>query len=383
MADLLENVQHDVDEYEWWRTAKDHPEWIGTDRLPIHEGHPNLGYYRVHNKRTDKYEAVAFFRDPDSGILQAERNGRAVPEKDVNDLWIWACRHPIEYEAWEDGNAGKWADEPERAPGIGDNIRDADPQEALRIEYLGEKETIDDFLNHDVETQEQADRVGIWHKRLTNIRTRADALHAGEKAPILAEGRRVDDRWRWREELTEVDARLKAHVKPFMDEQDRKEAERVAAAKREHERLQAEARRKLDEAAAEERRRNAEAERQKREAERLANEGKFVEAKQAERAAEAELQQADRAISQAGQAVADMKEAERAAVRKNVAVGRTNAKLPMKNFTSATVTDWLALLTALQDREEIRAVAQQIANKAAKAGFALPGCEITKERRPG
>lgn len=373
----------DVDQFEWWRTACEHPEWIGTDKLPIHEGHPEMGYFRVRTKG-GQWEPVAFFRDPESGILNAERNKRPVLAEKIGDLWLWACRFPVRWEDWEQATLGNgWADEPELPATIGDNIREADPVDALNIEWLGEQETIEEFLRTPITTQDAADKCGIWKRRLNSIVSRADTFHSSEKAPVLVEARRIDDRWR---DLREAPAllikRMTSHLKVWMDEQDRRERERVAAAKREEERLREEARRKVAEAEAAQRRAQEEAMRQQREAERLAAEGRQAEARAAEAAAEMKLREGDRALSEAGKAVADVKEAERQTIYRNPQAGRTGQKVAMTTYTSAQVDDWSLLIDALKDRDEVRTVAQKLADKAAKAGIALAGCTILKERRP-
>jgi hypothetical protein len=63
-----------------------------------------------------------------------------------------------------------------------------------------------------------------------------------------------------------------------------------------------------------------------------------------------------------------------------VRAGSMKRATGLKWQTTANVTDWLALLTALQEHPDLRHEAQRIANASAKAGMALPGTEIKKER---
>src|SRR5690606_23805235 len=73
--------------------------------------------------------------------------------------------------------------------------------------------------------------------------------------------------------------------------------------------------------------------------------------------------------------------ADREAAARNAAAGRTGAKVALRTFTSAEVTDFDALLMALKDRPEIKEIVQTLANRAAKSGVELPGMKITEERR--
>jgi hypothetical protein len=70
-------------------------------------------------------------------------------------------------------------------------------------------------LNQDI-----ADQIAIMAKRLSGIRHRADDEHDREKRPYLEAGRKVDDRWRFREGVTETVTLLKKHLQPWLDSHD-------------------------------------------------------------------------------------------------------------------------------------------------------------------
>src|SRR5690606_4282557 len=109
-----------------------------------------------------------------------------------DDVWLWCCRHPISFEAYEKAMAGGgFDDEPAPARGIGDNSGDADPLDAISIELAGEIEQVRDFMRQPVETQAQADRLGIWAKRLTDLAKKADNHRVVEKQPHLDASRAV------------------------------------------------------------------------------------------------------------------------------------------------------------------------------------------------
>jgi hypothetical protein len=327
------------DPWQWWQTACAHPEWIGTEKLPIHEGEPEQGFFRVRRK-AGQWEAVQFWKDA-FNLWHATRDGVTVESDRIADLWLWACRAPISEEAFDRAIAGKgWIDEPPAAPGIGDNIREADPHDALQIEWLGEKENAEAFLKEPIADKAAADRAAIWARRLKDIANKADDLHRVEKQPSLDEGRRVDDRWReLRDGPAELSKELKRHQTKFLQEEDRKERARVAAAK-------------------------AEADRLRREAE---------EAALAARTPDAE--------AEAGAKIAAAQEAARDAEFRRPQAGRTGARTSLRTFRSGRITDLDSFLMAAKDAPEIQAAAQQACDRLARARIAVAGMTIEEDRR--
>ncbi len=315
---------------------------------PIHDGDPQQGYYRVRRK-DGPWEPVAIWYDEETKSWLAYRGGKEVR---ADDIWTWCCRNPISYEQYQsavDGNG--FEDEPPAPRGLGDNSGEADPFDALRIEYLGEKELAEEFMKSKVTTQAQADKVAIWAKRLTAIKTKAEGLHKVEKQPHLDAGRAVDDKWReLKTEPDDLAKRLKAHIKPFLQEQIRQEEERQRKAREEAEKLRA---------AAEEKARRAEADTGNTEEEKAAT------------AAEAERM---------ARLAAD---AEREAEARKVNAGRTGARVSMRTEKVGVVTDYgkaAAALVAMKHKDLI-AVIDQLAQRAAKAGMPFDGMEIKTEER--
>lgn len=334
-------MSEQADVWAWWEKAKADPSKIGTEELPVHH-EPNTGFFRVRTKG-GQWEPVQIWKDV-FDRWQATRSGVPVDERKVGDLWIWACRQPISEEAYDDALDGKgFPDEPPPTPGIGDNSKDLDPRDALNIEFLGEREAAEAMLRQPITTQDDADKAAIWSKRLADIGKKAEQMHSVEKQPVRDEGKRIDDRWAFGKDAQYFAKKLKAHQQDFLDELDRRERQRAAEERRK----------------AEEIRRQA-----------------------AEAAAKAEAEQSPEAMAQAGKLVAEAQEAFRAAEYVPPSTGRTGARVSLRTFTSADVNDWSALIDALKEREEVRELCQKIANKAAQAGFPLPGTTIKTERRP-
>lgn len=263
----------------------------------------------------------------------------------ADDIWTWCCDWPIgeeEYRAVaERGEA--WADEPPSPAPIGHN-QPSDLYKALALEFEAEQEMAIAFLSKPITTQDEADKAAVWAKKIAAIAKKATDLHKVEKQPHLDAGRAVDDKWRQlKEEPDELSKRLKRHLDAFLQGQMRKERERQEAARREEDRL----RREAEEAA------------------RKADAG--------DQSARDETERLQR------EADAKAKEAE----ARNAQAGRTGAKVSLRTFVSAHVTDYYAAAKALLDanHSEFKATIDQLANRAVRAGAALNGVERVEEQR--
>jgi hypothetical protein len=345
MEHISKPVSRVVDRWGWWQAALADPHQIGKT-LIVHESEPQQGYYRTRRKDR-QWEPVALYFPEDSDTIVGYRANREV--QDVNELWVWCCRHPISYEAYQKAvDGGGFDDEPPAS--AGHNSGSDDPFEALRQEYLGEKEQAEEYMRQPVKTQAQADRVAIWSKRLTDIAKRADQMRVTEKQPHLDACRAVDDKFRELKEEPDVLAkRLKAHIKPFLQEQIRAEEERQRKAREEADR----ARRAAEEAA----RTAAESDQQ-----------------QSEREREAAVREAERqaALARAAEAEAEARK---------VNAGRTGARVSMRKEKVGVVTDYAKAAAALvaMKHKDIIAVIDQLAQRAAKAGMPFDGMDIREE----
>ncbi|MER9355510.1 hypothetical protein NKI61_19770 [Mesorhizobium sp. M0514] len=335
-----------VNRWAWWRAA------LSGNFGPIHS-EPQQGYYRVRGK-DGQWEPVAIWVD-EGGAWLAYRSGREV--RDVEQLWTYACRFPIEHAVYEKAMVGGGFDDEPPAP-IGDNSGDIDPFEALRIEYLGEKEQAEEFMKQPVKTQAQADKVAIWSKRLTTIKTKAEGLHKVEKQPHLDAGRAVDDKWRdLKSEPDELAKQLKAHIKPFLQEQIRAEEDRQRKAREEADRI----RREADEA-----RIAAEKAMAKKVADGISDAAAIQEHNN--RMAEAERQ---------------ARAAEQEAEARKVNAGRTGARVSMRTVKVGVVTDYAKAAAALvgMRHKDLIEIIDKLAQRAATAGMPFDGMEIKEEER--
>ncbi|MGV4796171.1 hypothetical protein [Rhizobium sp. F40D2] len=332
----------EVNAWLWWQNALEGN--IG----PIHDGDPQQGYYRTRFKDKPWEPVAIWFED---GKWHAMRGDHQV---DASDIWTWCCRNPITYEAYNKAIEGAgWDDEPE-APAIGHNLP-TDPFEALQVEFAAEREQAEAFMKKPITTQAEADRAAIWSKRLSTIAKKATDLHKVEKQPHLDAGRNVDNKWRdLKEEPDALSKKLKRHMDAFLQEEARKERERQAAARAEADRIQREA-----------------------DAARVAAEK--AAAKNDNDAASIAAQ--NNAIAEAERLAQQAAQAERDAQARNASAGRTGAKVSLRTFVFAEITDFDALLLALRDRVEIKEVVETLANRAARSGVELAGMAIRSEQR--
>jgi len=331
-----------VERWRWWQEALKNPGKIGTPDLPIHANEYQLGYYRCRRKN-GPWEPVGIYPD-DDGVVVGFRSGLQV--LDLNDLFLWCCRYPISYEAYVKAlEGGGFDDEPAPAPTIGHNSGDAEPFDAIKIELAGEIEQVTDFIKKPVETQAEADKLGIWAKRLADIAKRADHQRVIEKQPYLDASRDVDNKWR--DPITEAKdwaAKAKKHVEPFLLKQKREEEERQRRAKEEAEaaaKAAAEAARKAQEEQQDDQHKEA----AQREAERLA---------------------------------AAARQAEKEAAERKINAGRTGARVSVRVEKVGIVTDYAKAAAALvaMKHPDMADVIDKLAQRAAKAGMPFDGMQV-------
>lgn len=329
-----------VNRWAWWQNA------LKGDIGPIHDGDAQQGYYRVRRKG-EPWEPVAIFYPEGSDDLVAYRAGKEVR---ADDIWTWACRNPITFEAYEKAMRGEGFDD-EPAAAIGHNSEESDPFEAIRVELAGEAEMASEFLRGEVKTQADADKAGIWAKRLTDIAKRADNHRTVEKEPHLAASRAVDDKWRQPiADAKDWATKLKRHVEPFLIAQKRAEEERQRKAREEAEAA---------------RRAAADAARKAQEADQQSDQDREAAAREVERLA------------------AQARQAEQDAEARRVNAGRTGARVSVRVEKLGVVTDYSKAAAALvaMNHKDLLTEIDRLAQRAAKAGMPFDGMEVREEER--
>lgn len=305
---------------------------------------PQSGFYRKRNKNGADIPIAIWIED---GTMLAKAGGQMV---DADEIWTWCCSWPIHYETYKVVDDGKaWPDDAPVAEAVPGHNMPEDPHEAAKIEFAGEKELAEEFLKKPITTQAQADQASAWSRKLADLHSKVDKMFRAEKDPIVTAGREVDEKFRWREEAKSLSVKLKRAQDNFLNEQERLEAERQRKARAEEQRLQREAEEKARKVA--------------EEANKVSDEERARLQREADEAAAA--------------AAAKAREAE----AQKVSAGRTGARVSLRTFVDAEITDYDKLVVALKDRQEMKELVQSLANRAAKAGVELDGMKIRSERR--
>ena len=174
--------------YEWWRRALT-GEKIGGPTLPVHDGEPQLGFYRRRTSKAGGYVGVAIFEH--EGHVVAIRNGE---EADAAAEWSWVARYPISeetYRTWE--KTGKWPDEdasttnslatPPASQEPGANNPPTDPKEVLRGQIDACLAGVADYDR--IDTDEAAAKAQGLRSRLLELSNAADKEREKQVRPHL------------------------------------------------------------------------------------------------------------------------------------------------------------------------------------------------------
>lgn len=354
-----------VDPWAWYFAALKNPASIGKSLLAS-ESDPQQGYYRARFK-DQQWQPVAIFFPEGSDQLVGYRNNREA--RDVNELWVQCLRYPISYEAYQKAISGGGFDDEPPPPAIGDNSGDADPLEALRIEYIGEKEQLEEALKKGVKTQADADRVSIWKDRIMKIKSRAGLMFTAEKAPVLLQSRQIDEKYRYL-----------AHDK---------DGDPVIMIDKARRGVEAFLKQKRDEENARQQAALAEAARIRREAEEAADAARV--AQEAASAREADVgppdgpsaEEAEELRKTAEEAAKRLADAEREAQARSVSVGRTGAKTSLRTEKVGVVTDYgkAAAALVLMKNIDLFAEIDRIARAFGKVNQPFDGMEIKTQEK--
>lgn len=343
-----------MSDYKFWNKALINPEQIG-HKLPVHENDPQLGFYRMRDRDGGDMVPVAIWYD---GGLLAKAGEKMV---DPINVWSFCCRYPVTHKDYTDVVNGKgWKDSPpdlseetkkdESASVSKDHNKPESDFERLTLEFNSEKELVEEFLKTPITSQEQAAKVANWTKRIAIYATDATNFHTVEKAPHLKAGRDVDNKWReLKEEPKALADKLKKHLTPWLQKQAAEEAERQRLAREKAAALQ-------------------------REAEAAALKAQDT-SPNPDDPAQIEAQRV------ADQKAEELRQAQRETKPQTTNAGRTGSKVTLREFTSGLVEDYEKALEALKDHPEMKELVQTLADRSARAGVAVNGVKIVKEKR--
>jgi hypothetical protein len=303
-------------DYKYWADA------LSGNFGPVHDGHPQCGFYKRRASKNGHFNAVAIWKEANDKIVASEiKADKSVSMINADDIWAWICRAPIseaEYRRIERGDG--WSDGIESL--IGSNNPPADELQSDEIQSAIDVALAQ--LNKPILSQTDCDLIANHLDRLSKLWTSQEKQRKEQKQPHLDAGKTIDDLFNpVLVKIKDAGEKLKSALTKWMI------AEKT----------------KADDLAFEQRKREEEA----RKCAEVNNQP------------EPELIVAPEPFKP-----------------KAGTVGRTVA---LRTFKSAVITDYAKALTAVAENSEIKELVQTLADRAARADIALAGCEIKLEQR--
>lgn len=192
IGSLASNI---VGAWAWWQAALKDPKQIGKS-LPVHDGDPQQGYFRVRYGKDKPFEPVAIWKE--DGQWLAYRSGQEVS---AVDIWTSCCKYPVTYDAYTaamDGNG--WPDDDaivskqvQPPAQIGDNSGEVDEAETLRDQIDAALKGKDAYAK--ITDDATAAKALSLRNRLNELSGQADKIRVKEKEPHLTAGKAVDEKW--------------------------------------------------------------------------------------------------------------------------------------------------------------------------------------------
>lgn len=283
---------------------------------PVHDGDPQAGFYRARNKKAGKDDPIAIWFNDAGEPLATRWDVQVVPD----DVWTHACKKPITEEVYRGViESGHWPDDIDVVAGSNnppEGAAEADEIQSAIDAALAE-------LAKPAETQTDCDRLANHRDRLAKLYKAQEQERKDKKQPHLDAGKAVDDAYKpILSKIEDAGGKIKRAITAWL--------------------LKEEARRK---------------------AEALAQMKSDEEARKAAVAA-----------NEPPPEPMPIPEVERP---KAGTAGRATA---LRTYKSAVITDYAAALNHFGDTPEVKEAVQALANRAARAGVPVPGCEIKEER---
>lgn len=228
-----------TDQFAWWRNA------LAGVRGDIHDGHPQLGFYRNRRKGVQA-QAVAYWADPVDGTMQCKIDDRDVNEMHAMETWPFASKEPVTYEAYKaKRETGNWPDMDENITPIGhNNPPEENEAEAIKRQIEAAAAGIGQYqkITGDV----SKGKAQSLRARLLELAGQAKKIHKRLKDPLWEQVKELDNTYlplakeaeafakQIRDAMDAYDTaelrKVQAAELAAQDERDRIELERTAAA---------------------------------------------------------------------------------------------------------------------------------------------------------
>lgn len=176
-----------INRWAWWQAA------LKGDFGPMHEGEPQQGFYRTRYKG-GRWEPVAIWQDEDGNWI-AYRNGHEV---DPGEAWNFCRTHPITREAYDRAMDGKPFDDEDatvssQVAQTGHNSAIVDPAEEIKDQIEAALAGMKAYEK--IEDDTTASKALSLRNRLNELSTKAYKVRTEQKAPHLAAGKAIDEKW--------------------------------------------------------------------------------------------------------------------------------------------------------------------------------------------
>lgn len=212
-----------MSDWTWWQNA------LAGDFGPVHEGTPQQGFYKVREGRGGPFVPVAIWQAEDGSWLCKRGKKSASAE----DIWTFACRHPITHDVYTAVMAGaEWPDAAPAAAEIGHNLP-TDPAERFKMLIEIDRERIDEFVKTPISDEASAVKAGTWSGKMKDLAKEIDDTRTALKKPHDDAGKAVQSTFK--PLVDDADAlakKLATHVSAWVLDKKRKaDAEAAEAAR--------------------------------------------------------------------------------------------------------------------------------------------------------
>lgn len=341
-----------MDAYQHWRDA------LAGKPVNLHDGAPQPGFYKLRQGKGGPYLPVAIW--PKDGQLVA----RVADEmRDPEQIWTWCADKPVSKEdAKAAFETGKW---PGDAPTIGDNSRHyGEGFEGIEAEIADYMELCQQFVADakkagGIKTKAEADKASNMADAIGKVRgglaKKADEMRDAEVRPHLEAQREINARYKPLIESGENMARTLRDLSTVWTRAEQKRLQDIADAEAAKRRAEAEAKAKAERAAWEAEQRKLAAKAKK------AGEQLDLEAALPPPPPPAPEIVAETVKVQVG--------------------GQRGARRSLRKERVAKIVDYAKALAFFAESDDVRALVQQLAQRAVKAKLAVPGVEVVEEER--
>lgn len=317
-------------------------EALAGKRPPVVEDQPQCGYYRMRKGRDAPWLPVVIWIRGGEMVARVGDNMR-----EPLGIWVACAKHPVAKDAAMHAfKVGSWPDMPDEPPA---SNMPSDPFEALLAEIADKQAQAEALLakGNKASSETESNLARNLQKQLLDLQKRADAMFTQEKAPVVQQGREIDEKYRFRVPLKGFADRLRDFWGRW--------------AKAEEDRL----------------RREAE--------EKAANERRAIEAaRKAQEEHRAKLMESDPIAALTEPPIPEVEPAAEPEPVKVQVGGGYGSRGGLRSYWVPTIVDYKAALAHYAEHPDIKAVVDKLVKAEArthKGATNIPGVTVSEDRR--